>query len=108
LKRRIFKCCCVSDKLGESVIEITFFLFVFPRKEISLPDIGESFASARFGRALLKCEPFTRWVGRDRILMAQQGTNVIEMGLSRRALGKRDRLPFFGSSGNRVGDFEGS
>jgi hypothetical protein len=99
LKRRIFQRRGVAHQLVHRSIKVALLLFVFPGKEILLPDVGEAFAAAGLGGSLLEGKPFASGVRRNRVLVLEQHAEIEEVGMGSRPLGERDRFPFFDEFG---------
>jgi hypothetical protein len=73
-------------KLGKGAVKVLLLALVFPSEAAVLPDVGPAFAACGLRRALLKGEPFSLGVGLDRVIDAEELTEVVEVGLGRAAM----------------------
>jgi hypothetical protein len=80
-QRRVIQRNCILLELGESLVEILALALVFPGEAALAPDINPALAARGLGRTFLEGEPFALGVGADRVFLAQQRAEVVEMGL---------------------------
>jgi hypothetical protein len=78
------------------------FTLVLPAEESFLPHVGPALAACRFGRAALEGKRVALRVGRDRVGMVDQMTEVVEVGLRRGTLRQIDVAPFRAMGVNRL------
>ena len=85
-QRRVFQRQRVLLELGERLVQVLALALVFPGEAALAPDIGPALAAGGLGGALLEGEPLALGVGGDRVILAQQRAQVVEMGLRGGAL----------------------
>lgn len=69
--------------------------FIFPRNIVTLPDVGKALAAFDGGDTFFKGKGLAGGIGLDRLLLAEELAEVVEMGLGGGAFAEIGKLPAF-------------
>ena len=92
-QRRVVEVGAVFEKLVIGGVEVFVPAFVFPAKEVLLPNVGPAVSAAVFGRTSLEGEPLPLRIGLLRLGVADQFAQVEKMGLRGGALREVNLAP---------------